>query len=146
MAGHFLTQRAWDIAFGIYVTAELKMELALVYCSMCGAVDMAYSKDVLERRYLAEDLEELHLIAQPLYNWKSLRDPITTWLVQYSVHQWIARINETTGAAPSFDSVFEEYARLRLERGYLCVRYESYIARKTGSSDLWLGGVPHELP
>ena len=40
----------------MYVTAELNMELALVYCSMCGAVDMAYSKDVLERRYLAEDL------------------------------------------------------------------------------------------
>ena len=70
MAGHFLTERAWDIACGIYVTAELNMELALVYCSMCGAVDIAYSKDVLERRYLAEDLEELHLIAQPWYNWK----------------------------------------------------------------------------
>ena len=65
MGGHFLTQRAWDIAFGIYVTAELNMELALVYCSMCGAVDIAYSKDVLQRRYLAEDLEELHWIAQP---------------------------------------------------------------------------------
>ena len=71
MGGHFLTQRAWDIAFGIYVTAELNMEPALLYCSMCGAVDKAYTKDVLQRRYLAEDLEELQLIAQPRYNWKT---------------------------------------------------------------------------
>ena len=107
------------------------MDLALVYCSMRGAVDMAYYKDVLERRYLAEDVEELHLIEQSLYNWKNLRDPINTWLMQYAVHQWIARMNEATGVAPSFDSVFEEYARLRLERGYPCVGYESYPARKT---------------
>ena len=131
MGGHFLTQRAWDIAFGMHVTAELNMEPALLYCSMCGAVDKAYTKDVLQRRYLAEDLEELQLMAQPRCNWKNLRYPITIWLVQYSVHQWIARMNDNTGVAPSFDSVFEEYARLRLERGYPCVGYESYPARKT---------------
>ena len=66
MGGHILTQRAWDIAFGIYVTAELNMEPALLYCSMCGAVDKAYTKDVLQRRYLAEDDEELQL------SWPSL--------------------------------------------------------------------------
>ena len=131
MGGHILTQRAWDIAFGIYVTAELNMEPALLYCSMCGAVDKAYTKDVLQRRYLAEDVEELQLMAQPRCNWKNLRYQITTWLVQYSVHQWIARMNDNTGVAPSFDSAFEEYARLRLQRGYPCVGYESYPARKT---------------
>ena len=71
MGGHILTQRAWDIAFGIYVTAELNMEPALLYCSMCGAVDKAYTKEVLQRRYLAEDLEELQLIAQPRCNSKN---------------------------------------------------------------------------
>ena len=129
-----------SVGYSIWYLCHSRIEhgtSASVLQHVCGAVDKAYTKDVLQRRYLAEDVEELQLMAQPGCNWKNLRYPITTWLVQYSVHQWIARMNDNTGVAPPFDSVFEEYARLRLQRGYPCAGMNLILLARPGSSDLW---------
>ena len=53
-----------DTAFGIFVRVTLRIDLALVYCSMHGALDMAFLREVLGRRDLAGDDDELHLIEQ----------------------------------------------------------------------------------
>ena len=55
MATCLLSELKLDIAFGIYVMSNLKMDVALLYCRMNGADDLAMHRRHLENRYLAED-------------------------------------------------------------------------------------------
>ena len=53
-----------DMAFGIYVMAELNITVPLVYCRMVGARNMPRYNGILEARYLrerVEDMNEIHL-------------------------------------------------------------------------------------
>ena len=49
-----------DMAFGIYVLAELNITVALVYCRMVGARNMQKYHGILEARYLLERVEDIN--------------------------------------------------------------------------------------
>lgn len=105
-----------DMAFGIYVLAELDITVALVYCRMVGATSMQRYTAILEARYLLERVEDINEIHLAMGRWKDLRPHIDKWLVEYSLNMWIENMNVNIGIAPAYDSVFEKYRALREEK------------------------------
>jgi hypothetical protein len=130
MATCLLSELKLDIAFGIYVMSNLKMDVALLYCRMNGADDLAMHRRHLENRYLAEDVEEIVNVEGALGKWRKIRSTVNQWLVEYNLNEWINKINHTAGVAPSFDSVFEKYRCLRQETNMPEDRYDRYDCRK----------------
>ena len=120
-----------DMAFGIYVLAELNITAALVYCRMVGARDMQKCHGILEARYLLERVEDINEIHLSTGRWKNLRPHIDQWLVEYSLNLWIEKMNVNIGLAPAYDSVFEKYRALREEKNMDDIKYDRGDLRKT---------------
>jgi hypothetical protein len=135
MASCLLSELKWDVAFGIYVIGGLTVDVALLYCRMNGASDLAVYRQLLEERYLAEDVEEIRKVQDAVGKWEKLRKPINQWLVEYSLNKWIEGVNKTAGVATSFESVFERYRSLRAEKNMPEQRSDRYDCRKNGCSD-----------
>ena len=116
MASCLLSELKLDVAFGIYVIGALTVDVALLYCRMNGASDLAVYRQRLEERYLEEDVEEIRKVHDAVGKWRKLRKPIKQWLVEYSLHKWTDGVNNTAGVAHTFESVLERYRILRQEK------------------------------
>ena len=130
MPVHFLHERQWHIAFGIYVLSDLNVEDAVTYCRMQGPVDQRYCKEVLEQRYLIEPVEEINSIFDESHNWRDLRTDINRWLAEHALYEWVRCINETAAVAPSYDMVYEEFNRIRADYKLSCDGGAAYGSRK----------------
>ena len=127
---HGLAHRKWDLAFGIYVRADLQLEVPLKYCRMQGATDMKFCGEVLQQRYLTETLDELNFILDGCESWRDKSGCINQWLSEYWLHNWINDLNEQAGLAPSYEDVFEKYKELRTQRGLSNDKYTSQDTRR----------------
>ena len=72
MASRLLSELRWDVAFGISVISSLRVVVALLYCRMNGAKDLAVHGHQLEERYLAEDVEEIIKVEDAGGKWKKI--------------------------------------------------------------------------
>ena len=120
-----------DMAFGMYVMAELNITVPLVYCRMVGARNMPRYNGILEARYLRERVEDMNEIHLALGRWKDLRPHIDQWLVEYSSNMWIDTMKVSIGIAPAYDSVFEKCRALRQEKKLDDIKYDRGDLRKT---------------
>ena len=91
---------------------------------------MPFCKEVLERRFLAEDLETINSIVDAKGDWSTKNKEIQQHLVEYQVHEWISQINLTNGVAPSYEDVFDKYKEVREKVGMDPPNYEEYRNRK----------------
>ena len=144
MSLHGLSRLSWDIAFGVYVQANAQATPALAYCRLRGADNMPFCKEVLERRFLAEDLETINSIVDAKGDWSTKNKGIQQHLVEYQVHEWISQINLTNGVAPSYEDVFDKYKEVRQKVGMDPPNYEVYRNRKNGCNDLCRSGNRRE--
>ena len=74
MASRLLSELKWDVACGIYVISGLTVDVALRYCRMNGAKDLAVHGHQLEERYLAEDVEEIIKVDDAVGKWKKSKN------------------------------------------------------------------------
>ena len=128
MAVHLLHQRPWRTAFGIYVLSDLNLNDAMTYCCMQGPVDQLYCKKVLEQRYLLETVEEINSILDEEHDWRGLRSDINKWLAEHTVYEWVQDRNERAAVVPSYETVYEEFTRIRADyrlSGDGCAAYAS---------------------
>ena len=130
MATAAMHHREWDMAFGIYVCSGLDMDAALKFCSMTGVTNDSYCQEVIEQRYLLENIQQINQIHEGGPAWEILTPRIKTWLVEYSLHNWIQELNRTAGVAPSYETVFAENLRLRFSHDLCTAAYVSYDNRK----------------
>ena len=128
MALHYLHERQWHIAFGIYVLSDLNLNDALTYSCMQGPVDREYCKEVLQQRYLVESVEEINSVLEETHDWRGLRSDINKWLAERALYEWVQDINETAAVAPSYETVYNEFTRIAAEYklcGFDCTDYNS---------------------
>ena len=130
MSGHGLSRKAWDIAFGIYVQAKAQAKPALYFCLRQGASSLELCREVIERRFLAEDVEVINSIVDMKGIWLQLGTQIQKFLVEYRLNEWIDSMNVNTGLAPSYEDVFDKYKELRQEMNMTLVNYAAYKDRK----------------
>ena len=105
---------------------------------------MPFCKEVLERRFLAEDLETINSIVDAKGDWSTKNKGIQQHLVEYQVNEWISQINLTNGVAPSYEDVFDKYKEVREKVGMDPPNYEVYRNRKNGCNDLCRSGNRRE--
>ena len=118
------------------------VDVALLYCRMNGAEDLAVYRQLLEERYLTEDVEEIGKVQDAVSKWRKLRKPINQWLVEYFLNKRIEGVNNTAGVAPSFNSVFEKYRSLRQEKTCRRTGVIVMIVVRNGCSDTCQNGQP----
>ena len=125
-----LSIRNWDIAFAIYVTTGLLMDVALVYCSMAGSKNNAFCKEVLEMRYLAESVDCINAILDGCGHWLLIKPIVLDWVNEHKLSQWITMMNASVGVAPSYQCVFERYVSLSMHRDNLKSLYRTPDVRR----------------
>ena len=130
MAVHLLHERQWHIAFGIYVLSDLNLNDAVTYCCMQGLVDRRYCKEVLEQRYLLETVEEINSILDEEHDWRDLRPDINKWLAERALYEWVQIVNQRAGVAPSYETLFEEYSRIRADYKLSCDGCTAHASKK----------------
>ena len=116
MALHGLSLHRWDVAFAIYVTTGVKIDLALLYCSMQGADNVTLCREILELRYLAESVDCLNAVVEGKDCWFHVKSDVEAWLAEYSLNEWIGEMNQKLGVAPSCECVFDHYKSLCTHR------------------------------
>ena len=131
MAATGLTTGTWDVAFGIYVMGGLDVEVTLKYCLHHGAKNLLYCQEVIEQRYLLENVTNISAILDGQGHWETLQTFIRQWLLESSLNKWIANMNLKAGVAPSYEAVFDKYRALRAENKMAPTSYGSYASRKT---------------
>ena len=130
MALQGLTVQKWDIAFAIYVTAGVMIDVALLYCTMQGMENLTFCREVLELRYLAEPVQCINSILAGTDHWRHLKCYVDEWLIEHRLMQWITTMNEDSGIAPSFECVFSHYATLCTNPSKLQFRYQNAVDRR----------------
>lgn len=130
MTLHGLSVRTWDIAFAIYVTAGVLIDVALLYCSMQGVDNMGLCREVLELRYLAEPVHCINAILDGTGHWQHIKSTVDDWIVEHKLNEWIAVMNEEIGVAPAYECVFAHYKSLCTHRSDLNFIYLTPESRR----------------
>ena len=116
MTLHGLSVHKWDVAFVIYVTAGVLIDVALLYCSMQGVDNLKLCQEVLQLRYLVEPVDCMNAILDGTAHWLLIKSVVKSWLAEYNLNQWVGAMNLKLGVAPSYEFVFNHYMSLCTHR------------------------------